>query len=28
MYGGHVESGFVLQNSRCWQEIITTDMQQ
>jgi hypothetical protein len=21
MYGVHVESDFVLQNSRCWQEI-------
>jgi len=21
MYSGHVESDFVLQNSRCWQEV-------
>jgi len=23
MYGGHVESEFVLQNYRCWQVILT-----
>jgi len=23
MYGGHVEPDFVLQNSRCWQVILT-----
>jgi len=23
MYGGHVESEFVLQNYRCWQDIFT-----
>ena len=26
LYGGHVESDFVWQNHRCWQDILTLDL--
>ena len=27
MYGGYVESDFVLQNCRCWQDIWTSNIE-
>ena len=27
MHGVHIESNFVLQNSRCWQVMLTSDIE-